>query len=81
MTSIVELTWAEPACAVVKVGQGKVQELAAQAGTVAGVTAASQGVDAVAAESRHAAEEARMLQLLAERAAMLEQAKVCRLLQ
>ena len=62
--------------AVLQVGQGKVQELAAQAGTAAGLAAASQGADDGAAESRHAAEEARMLQLLAERAAILEQAKV-----
>jgi hypothetical protein len=61
---------------VSQVGQGKVQELAAQAGAVAGLAAASQGADDGAAESRHAAEEARMLQLLAERAAILEQAKV-----
>lgn len=64
---------------VLQVGEDKVKELAEEAAAaIAGdVAAGSQQLDADgAASARHAAEEARMLQLLAERAAMLEQAKV-----
>jgi hypothetical protein len=59
-----------------QVGQGKVQEMAAQAVTAVGAAATSQGADDGAATARHAAEEARMLQLLAERAATLDEAMV-----
>lgn len=61
-----------------QVGEGKVQELAAEAAEAVGaaIGGGSLPADDNAAAARHAAEEARMLQLLAERAAMLEQAKV-----
>jgi hypothetical protein len=60
----------------VQVGQGKVLELSSEATKAIGVAVISQGAEDGAAAARHAAEEARMLQLLAERAAMLERAKV-----
>jgi hypothetical protein len=66
-------------CVILQVGQGKVQEMAAQATTTVGAAAPGRGAEDGATTARHAAEEARMLQLLAERAAMLEQAKVRKL--
>ena len=54
------------------------QALAAEAAQAAPPTpGSSAAVDAGAAAARHALEEARMLQLLAERAVLLEKAKVC----
>lgn len=65
-------------CCAVQVGEGKVKELAAeaaQATTPLGDEAAKSSQEAATA-ARHALEEARMLQLLSQRAAMLEAAKV-----
>jgi len=62
----------------VQVGEGKVKELAAEAAQATaplGDEAAKSSQEAATA-ARHALEEARMLQLLSQRAAMLEAAKV-----